>query len=89
MTIAKKRNSVYHWIHLTGTLLFGTLLIVFGGLVASGDGGGVVLAPKGEVAIFVVGSAGFVAWIKLFPKLTGGDLRKLDPRRRTGVKANG
>ena len=87
-TTMKKGSRVYNWIHLIGTFLFLMSVIGFGGVI-SDDAGRVVLAPVTEVVIFVLGVAGLVVWIKLFPKLTGGDLRKINPRRRTSIGANG
>lgn len=84
----KKGSRVYNWIHLIGTFLFLMLGIGFGSVI-SDDAGRVVLAPVTEVVIFVLGIAGFLAWIKFFPKLTGGDLRKINPRRRSSIGANG
>ena len=84
----KKGSRVYNWIHLIGTFLFLMLGIGFGSVI-SDDAGRVVLAPVTEVVIFVVGIVGFLAWTILFPKLTGGDLRKINPRRRSSIGANG
>ena len=84
----KKSSRVYNWIHLIGTFLFLILGIGFGSVI-SDDAGRVVLAPVTEVVMFVLGVAGFLTWIMLFPKLTGGDLRKISPRRRTSIGANG
>jgi hypothetical protein len=87
--VMKKGSRVYNWIHLIGFLSIVLLTTEFGNLAVSGDGGGVMLAPVDEIAIFVLGLAGTVAWIKLFPKLSGGDFRKINPRRRTSIGANG
>ena len=84
----KKGSRVYNWIHLIGTFLFLMLGIGFGSVI-SDDAGRVVLAPVTEVVVFVVGTVGFLAWTILFPKLTGGDLRKINPRRRSSIGANG
>ena len=84
----KKGSRVYNWIHLIGTFLFLMLGVGFGSVI-SDDAGRVVLAPVTEVVIFIVGIVGFLAWIILFPKLTGGDLRKINPRRRSSIGANG
>ena len=83
----KKGSRVYDWIHLIGLPLFPILGIGFGSVIM-GDGGRAVLAPANEIAIFVLGLAGFLAWIKFFPKLTGGDYRRIGPRRRTSIGAN-
>ena len=84
----KKGSRVYDWIHLIGILPIALLTTELGNVGAWGDGGRVVLAPVDEVVIFVLGIAGLLVWIKLFPKLTGGDLRKINPRRRTSIEAN-
>ena len=85
----KKGGRVYHWIHLIGMFPIAFLTTEFGSLAVSSDGPGIALAPIEEIAIFVLGIAGFLAWIKYFPKLTGGDYRKISPRRRTSIEANG
>ena len=84
----KKGSRVYDWIHLIGLPLFPIFGIGFGSVI-TGNGGRAVLAPVDEVVIFVLGLVGFLAWIKFFPKLTGGDYRKINPRRRTSIGANG
>lgn len=83
----EKGSRVYNWIHLIGFLLFPIIGIGLGSVI-SGDGGRAVLAPVDEIIIFVSG-AGLGAWIKFFPKLTGGDYRKISPRRRTSFGPNG
>ena len=88
VTIMKKGSRVYNWLHLIGCLLFLMLGIGYGSVI-SGDAGRAALAPVDEVVIFILCVAGFVAWIMLFPKLTGGDLRKINPRRRSSIGANG
>ena len=85
----KKGGRVYNWIHLIGMFPIAFLTTEFGSLAVSSDGPGIALAPIEEIAIFALGIAGFLAWIKFFPKLTGGDYRKISPRRRTSVGANG
>ena len=82
----KKSSRVYNWIHLIGILPIAFLTTEFGSLAVSSDGPGIGLAPVEEIVIFVLGIAAFLAWIKFFPKLTGGDLRKINPRRRTSIE---
>ena len=88
LTTMKKASRVYNWLHLIGCLLFLMLGIGFGSVI-SDDAGRAVLAPANEVVIFGLSLAGFLAWTMLFPKLTGGDLRKINPRRRTNIGAHG
>ena len=88
-TTMKKGSRVYNWIHLIGLFPIFFLTTWFGSLAVPSDGPGIALAPVEEIAIFVLGWAGFFAWIKFFPKLTGGDLNKLSPTRRTSIGANG
>jgi len=84
----KKGGRVYNWIHLIGMFPIAFLTTEFGSLAVSSDGPGIALAPIEEIAIFALGIAGFLAWIKFFPKLTGGDLNNLCPPRRSSIEAN-
>ncbi|MCY3615434.1 MAG: hypothetical protein OXH03_10135 [Bacteroidetes bacterium] len=88
-TTMKKGGRVYNWIHFIGFIPIAFLTTEFGSLAVSSDGPGIGLAPVEEIAIFVLGIAAFLAWDKYFPKFTGGNVRKINPSRRSSIGVNG